>query len=196
MLTLLRPLLPLALALAALSASSHPLGWRIGGAPGWATPEDNRAAELLWPLCMDIGKRTRVDDPQDRWRYKAISNVIRAAGLPTHQRTLTPAQEEQLRSVWVRFESRGLLICNNTQFEVPNGSMLKYAASTQFDAFIRFAAEFKLGATHYDESDNRTVMDYLRYSIDRHRGTPSAKGLQDYYDTLRKAGFKHRAELP
>lgn len=98
--------------------------------------------------------------------------------------------------MWERFEEKGLLVCNNLQFDVANGRLLKFAASSLFEPFIYFAADLKLGLTRVDETDGRTILDYLKDRSQRAGDSVVARHCQVYYDVLRKAGAKHRSELP
>lgn len=89
----------------------------------------------------------------------------------------TPEEVERLQRIWRRFEERGLLDCNSLQFDVSNGSLVKCAAINSNDAFMNFAAKHKLGLTRVDDSDGRTVLDYIQHHMDRAPGGEIAKRL-------------------
>src|SRR5688572_1182313 len=148
---------------AAAAPSAPDLHWAKNGAPAWATPADIEAAKRYRHLAMYIDSRTEAEEGS-RWRYTALTQVVRAAGVQVHS-PLSPAEKEQVRQMWVRFEEKGLLVCNNLQFDVANGSVLKFAVSSLFDPFVYFCGDLKLGLTRVDETDDRTILDYPKYRI-------------------------------
>lgn len=189
-----RILLAAALGLSSLLAQAQlkaPSDWRKGP-PDWATAQDIEAEKKLRNLCFFIGNHSE-DDEGSPFKAKAVGNVVRAAGLTDYPDT--PAKRKQVREAWERFESHGMLVCNNLQFDVPNGSALKYAVSASNEGFIHFAAEVGIGLTRVDDTDGRTVLDYVQYHASRARGEVTGEYLKMYYEVLRKAGAKHRNEL-
>jgi len=102
-------------------------------------------------------------------------------------------KNRKIRDLWLAMEDE--LVCDSSQFDVVNGSVLKYAVSTKFDDFIRDAVKWKVNLNRVDPSDSRTVLDYVSYHIQKHKGN-SIENMFDYYYTLfRDAGAKHRSEL-
>lgn len=95
--------------------------------------------------------------------------------------------------MWKRFENKEL-ICNNLQFDVSNGSAIKYAVAKLIDPLIRDVIRWKIDLNKVDETDQRTVLDYVRYRADRATGG-ATENPRHYYETLREAGAKHRHEL-
>lgn len=174
--------------------SAPDLAWSKNGAPTWATPADIAAAKYYRNLAMYIDSRTETEAGV-YWKHKALAQVVRAAGVQINSKP-SAAEKNQVRLMWNRFEEKGLLVCNNLQFDVANGSILKFAASSLFDPFIYFAADVKIGLTHVDESDGRTILDYLQDKMKSAAGSPLHEKFQAYYDVLRAAGAKHRSELP
>lgn len=85
-------------------------------------------------------------------------------------------------------------MCNNTQFDISNGSALKFAVASKFDDFIDFAAETKMGLTQVDQ-DGQTVLDYVVATRDRTAGTPIGQKMNVYFNRLRQAGALRRSEL-
>lgn len=168
--------------------------WRKGP-PAWATAEDIEAAKHLKNVQLWIsGFNEAKPDPSHNFRYEWQVRFARAA--QAQGEIDTPEEIERLRRVWHRFEEKGLFDVSSVQFDVIHGSLLKYAAIRGSDTFVRFAAEFKLGLTRVDESDGRTILDYLEYHIDRAKGSAMAETWKEYYERLRDAGAKHRRELP
>ena len=100
----------------------------------------------------------------------------------------------KLRVWWNLYKKK--LTCDSIQFNVPNGSIIKYAISGRVTPFIDDVIYAKLDLNVVDESDDRTVLDYVRDEIKRQTDTsPNKKVLQEYYDKLRAAGAKHKSEL-
>ena len=159
------------------------------GAPDWATADDVAAEKHLRNICVAIGSRTQASNGP--YRYLAIQKIVDAAGVTGEIDTLQ--KEQKLQATWKRFE--GYLVCNNLQFDVVNGSVLKFAVSSMFSDFVEFAADNKLGLTRVDESDGKTVLDYVAERQKRMGGTAVAARLEHSYKLLRNAGAKHAREL-
>lgn len=47
-----------------------------------------------------------------------------------------------------------------------------------------------------DGADGRTILDYLQYRIETQSPSPVRDQFQIYYNALKRAGAKHRSELP
>ncbi len=99
----------------------------------------------------------------------------------------------KIRRMWLIYEDK--LICNGLNFDVINGNLIKYAINTKFDDFIDVVAEWGVNLNKVDEIDGRTILDYTYYHMKRNEGTEIATRLNSYYNTLRKAGAKHKHEL-
>ena len=91
------------------------------------------------------------------------------------------------------FEDR--LYCNNLQFDVGNGSVLKFGVATKFGNFISDVITWGVNLNKVDETDERTLLDYVRWQMEENQGNPIAERMRLYYRALRKAGAKHRSEL-
>lgn len=141
-------------------------------------------------ICMAIG--TAEKDHTGRYQFTYQRIIADAA-------CVTPKDSEdeagrKIRAMWTKYEDK--LICNNTQFDVINGSMLKFAASARFEDFLFDAAMiWKVNLNRVDPTDGRTVLDYVQKEIDRNKGTSVESKLKSYYDMLRTSGAKHRSEL-
>jgi hypothetical protein len=141
-------------------------------------------------ICMAIGTASTDNTARYQFTYQRI--ISDAA-------CVTPEDSEEeagrkIREMWTQYEDK--LICNNTRFDVQNGSMLKFAASARFEDFLFDASMiWKVNLNRVDPSDGRTVLDYVQKEIERNRGTSIESKLESYYDMLRTAGAKHRSEL-
>lgn len=142
-------------------------------------------------LCLYIDSRTPAE-ATDTVRYKYQRQVLDAACVTAEDSD--EARLRKIQSMWKQFEDR--LVCNNLQFDVANGNVIKFAASSLFDSFIYDVIDWKVDLNRVDSTDGRTVLDYLRYKIDRQQnGGPVREQFEVYYRALRKAGARHRAEL-
>ena len=87
------------------------------------------------------------------------------------------------------------LKCDTIQVGVTNGSVLKYAAKANTWTFIDEAINAGFDLNIIDESDNRTVLDYVKDEIKKRKNTSLEGELIVTYSKLRNAGAKHKSEL-
>lgn len=147
-------------------------------------------AEKLSLLCLDINEHRR--EPEgSKYVYAYRRKIFEAACVDLKDKE--DVRRKKIQDMWKKLESK--LICNNSQFDVINGSIIKYAASSMYDQFLDDVIYWGVDLNKVDETDGRTVLDYLRDTIKRYRGMSTGKILQDYYDMLREAGAKHKSEL-
>lgn len=109
---------------------------------------------------------------------------------------LKDSEEEigrKIKAVWDSNEEK--LICNNTQFDITDGSLIKYAVNMKFDDFLLDLVKWKVNLNKIDESDGRTVLDYVKFHIEKEKGLGTEPILKRYYNLLREAGAKHKYEL-
>ena len=100
---------------------------------------------------------------------------------------------KKIRDTWTAMEDE--FVCDSSQFDVIKGNILKFAVSNKFEDFIRDAIEWKVNLNQVDSSDNRTVLDYVSFHMERHKGNSLGEMFKHYYKLLRDAGAKHRSEL-
>lgn len=101
--------------------------------------------------------------------------------------------QSKISTFWNANEDK--LKCNSTQFDVPNGNIIKFAVSMKFDEFLTDAVDWNVNLNEVDRTDGMTVLDYIKSHMDRSKGSHNEKVLQIYYNQLRAAGAKHKAEL-
>ena len=128
----------------------------------------------------------------------AATSVMRAVrrGKPPARPGPKPTPPNPSASAMLRtrvFEDR--LYCNNLQFDVGNGSVLKFGVATKFGNFISDVITWGVNLNKVDETDERTLLDYVRWQMEENQGNPIAERMRLYYRALRKAGAKHRSEL-
>lgn len=100
----------------------------------------------------------------------------------------------RLRKLWS--DNPSAFTCDSTDFDVANGSLLKYSVSSRSMNFLNSAYKWKLDVNRVDKTDGRTLMDYLYKEVLRNRGTNMEPQLQQLVDAFRKAGGKFQCEIP
>ncbi|MBW8359257.1 MAG: hypothetical protein K0M63_05555 [Weeksellaceae bacterium] len=143
-------------------------------------------------LCMFVDSAEKDPNPQGRFVWKYQRKFLEAACVDVKK----DSEEEigkKISKVWA--ENERTLICNNTKFDVTNGNLIKFAVNLKFDEFILDMAQWKVNFNKVDETDGRTVLDYVQSQIERNKGLPAEPTLKRYYDMLKKAGAKHKSEL-
>lgn len=159
-----------------------------------ASAEDCPNPERLRSICMFVGNKSEDHSRTDKWHYAYQRRVYEAACVDVDR----DSKEERARKIsqlWQQEEVK--LVCNSLQFDVSNGSILKYAAHLMFDEVIADAIDWKVNLNKVDESDGRTLLDYIQFHRDRAlEGSEVRARLTRYYEDLRKAGARHAGELP
>ncbi|HEY0914241.1 MAG TPA: hypothetical protein VGE22_05170 [Solimonas sp.] len=131
-------------------------------------------------------------DPSGEYQFRYQKIVSEAACAKSSDSEAVASAK--VRAMWEQFEDR--LTCNHVRFDVQNGSVLKYAASARFkDLLFDAAVIWKVDLNRVDQSDGRTLLDYVGKEIEQNKGTAIEPKLKSYYDMLRTAGAKHRSEL-
>lgn len=142
-------------------------------------------------ICMMVSERVQDKDPAVKHRYRYRTQIMAASCVEPGD--APAAMRAKVDAMWRQNQQR--LICNSLQFDMQNGSIVKFALNQHFDAFLDDAIELGVPLNLVDASDGKTVLDYVQDKIQRNAGKETAKTLQAYYDRLRKAGAKHRSEL-
>jgi len=143
-------------------------------------------------LCMYIGDMEKDPNPQGRFVYKYQRKILEAACVDVNKDDEATIAKKIAR-VWKENEDQ--LTCDNIQFDVVQGSIIKFAVSLKFDSFILDMAKWKVNLNKVDKFDDRTVLDYVEYQMERMKGKPSEIILKNYYRILKDAGAKHKREL-
>ena len=144
-------------------------------------------------MCIYIGSRTKDPDPlKPEYKYMYQRRFLEAACVDVNKDS-EEGISKKVSGMWSKFEED--LYCNNGQFDVQNGSILKYAAVSKFDAFIDDIIKWKINLNRVDPTDKRTILDYVKYQKEKNAGNALEPILQEYYELLRDAGAKHKSEL-
>jgi hypothetical protein len=176
------------------------------GAPAAASAP--AASPVVWPAgCPDLERLTNIctnlsgftKDPAPRGEYSYMyQRKIYDAACVDLQQDSEALMKRKIQEMWRIDEARGdrsKLKCENLQFDVIDGNILKFAVRKRFQEFLEDAEYWGVNLNRVDASDQRTVLDYLKDELDRTSHPSTRSTLQVYYNTLRRAGAKHRAEL-
>ena len=138
---------------------------------------------------MAVDSRTRVPNPSGRYKYLYQQKLFEAACVDMDK----DDEETTTRKMQIMWEQHhGQLICNSLQFDVIDGSIVKYAAHTLFDEFLYDMIDWKIDLNRPDAQDGRNILDYLRDKIERaNPGSATRNKMQEYYDLFSKAGARH-----
>lgn len=147
-------------------------------------------------ICLHVDGRTKETDKL--WLQNHSDYIFR------YQRRMLDAAcviaeddeatiNKKVQSMWNA--SRERLNCRSVQFDASGGNILKFAVSSKFDQFIEDAIWWGVDLNWVDDVDKRTVLDYVQYQIEKHKGTSIESKLSHYYRLLREAGARHRHEL-
>ncbi|MDN3919881.1 hypothetical protein [Roseateles violae] len=151
-------------------------------------------AAKLDQFCSSVGGMEPDDEVAagPKFRYYYQRQVFEASC--TNPSESVEIRNGKIREMWKRFENKEL-VCNNLQFDVVNGSVIKYAVAKLIDPFIRDVIRWEVDLNRVDQTDQRTVLDYVQQRADRAKGMATEKPLRHYYDILRQAGARHSHEL-
>lgn len=148
-------------------------------------------AEKLDQFCSSVGG-LEADDEGGEYKYYYQRQIFEASCTTLKEAENT--RNSKIAAMWKKFENKEL-ICNNLQFDIANGNIIKYAASRSIDPFIRDVVKWKVNLNKVDQTDGRTPLDYIKFHMERAKGGALEKKLQQYYEILRQAGAKHKTEL-
>lgn len=138
----------------------------------------------LEDMCTLISGRAYDPNPIGFNKYMYQRKIMEAACVvdePDKEK-----QAEKISKMWEKYSDR--LTCQNGQFNVVNGSIIKYAISEKFDVFIHNVIAWKVNLNTVDKADGRTVLDYVADEMKRNKGNPLEFKLKNYFDELREEG--------
>ncbi|MGE3611039.1 MAG: hypothetical protein AB7I27_15720 [Bacteriovoracaceae bacterium] len=138
---------------------------------------------------------TKMEDKRDDSPYIYLyEKTMYEASCSDIEKDSLEVVQKKMQKLWN--ENQKLFKCTAGELDVMNGSVLKLAVRTlSFGFFDAVISEWKLDLNYIDESDNRTVLDYIEYEIKRTEGSDIEPRLRMYYEVLRKKGAKLRREL-
>lgn len=145
-------------------------------------------------ICIYIDSRGKDPKPKGDYVYMYQRKILDAACVDV-EKDSEEVIGQKIRKMWDAAFAEAKLNCLSIQFDANGGNILKFAVSTKFDEFIDDAIWWKVNLNHIDVVDNRTVLDYIQYQIEKNKGFNIVSKLQHYYKILKEAGAKHAAEL-
>lgn len=101
--------------------------------------------------------------------------------------------QRKMAAMWIKYQD--MLRCTNVQFELGQGSIMKFAVAQKFDRFIWDIVQWGVPLNLTDPNDHRTILDYTDDELAANRGNALESTLQQYHNFLVKAGAKHVSEL-
>ena len=144
-------------------------------------------------FCGDVGSKSPYRGSDGNFEY-AFQDIMYKSACADIETMNDKEINQKLREWWDL--NKGSLLCDTLEFNVPNGSVFKYAINGKITSFIDEAIYAKFDLNFVDKADGRTILDYTRDEIKKHSDTsPIKKVLQGYYDKLKAAGAKHKFEL-
>ena len=153
-----------------------------------ACPDTGR----LRGLCSSVANRS--PDRQGSIYEFAYQRQVAEAACVDLESDSDQSIAEKVGALWSVAGSS--ITCSNTQFDVPNGNIIKFGIKKKFSEFVGDAVQlWKVDLNKIDPADGGTVLDYAHKEIELNRGTAVESTLRQYYDMLRQAGAKHASEL-
>ena len=140
-------------------------------------------------------------DPRfDLGALQGVCGDVRSGNSRFEQRVLQAARaapddaNAELRAKVAALFSAHMPLCDG--FNLRRASILKYAVASRTYQFLFDAANvWDVDLNHIDESDGRTVIDYLDNEISKNLGRPAESELTSYRDMLVRAGARTTAQL-
>lgn len=147
----------------------------------------------LMNICGDVSGMSLDHDEESNYVYTYQRKIYEASCADIENDS--PAEiVKKVNLMWNLYEKD--LKCRSPQFDITDGSIIKFAVKKGFRSFIEdVTLSWKLDLNEVDEIDGMTVLDYTRKEIERNRGNSVEPKLREYYEAFRKAGAKHKSEL-
>lgn len=143
-------------------------------------------------FCMIVGNHMKNNTGEGKYPFLFQKRFLEAACVKDSDSD--ELRTEKLRRAWKMGEDN-YLACTGSDFEVLKGNIIKYAVAAKFNEFIDEAIKWKVDLNKIDDSDKRTVLDYVKYHLDKNKGNELEIVYQMYYMKLKKAGAKHSSEI-
>lgn len=147
--------------------------------------------EKLIALCALVSNRSKDPNPIGYYSYLYQRRILEAACAVDDNES---DQALRVSKMWSELEDK--LTCTSLSFDIPNGSIIKFAINSSFDEFLDDITTWKVNLNKVDEYDGGTTLDYINVQLERNRGNAIEGRLRIYYKLLRESGAKHKSELP
>ena len=147
----------------------------------------------LHAICNDIYQKHEDRTPNTPYQFQYERKIYQAACADIENDSEEEAARK-IRDMWNKLAPK--LTCQDANFNVINGSILKYAVKMNTYDLLDRAVEFwKVNLNSIDSSDQKTLLDYIQSEIEKNKGGTQEQRLKDYYRILKKHGAKHSSEL-
>src|SRR5690606_25399298 len=103
----------------------------------------------LRAMCEMVGDWTKDSEPQGKYEYLYQRRFLEAACVDL-EKDSKEEMSKKISRVWKENEDK--LICNNTQFEMGNGNIIKFAIDKSFDTFVFDVIDWKVNLNKVDET--------------------------------------------
>ena len=158
-----------------------------------AQPQDQFDLAALVGICTSINSQERARDNPAEYAYEYEKKIYLAARVDFKSDSGASARAK-LQAFW-RTHQRDLR-CQANNFNVRDGSVLKYAANTRGFGLLDDAARvWHVDLNIIDPSDGRTVLDYVESLIPQFAGTATGTNMENYRQVLSLSGAKHARDL-
>lgn len=149
--------------------------------------------EKLRGICNNIYGKIEDKTDRDNWAFAYERQIYEAAGVDFKHDTAAEARNK-IKTMWMQNQSH--LRCNRGDFDVTNGSVLKYAvAKRTFDFIDNATSVWGVELNLPDQSDGKTLLDYVEQKVVENAGNDLEPVLITYRDKLVSYGAKRSREL-
>lgn len=138
-------------------------------------------------FCSLIENKTK--DSAGQWGYRTA--LYQAAGIASSDSA--EQRRTKMQRAWQLYVAD--LRCSGGGFDVPNGSILKFAVFHKFAEFLADVRAWGIDMNKVDPCDQRTVLDYIIDQSNANRGSDMELWHNDQYDLFYEAGARRAAEL-
>ena len=153
----------------------------------------SNACRKLVGLCSMVFDKTRDPTLTGRFKYSYQRKILEAADAIEEKDEEVIASK--VRKMWSQCEAN--LTCD--AFDIPGGSIIKFAVNSNFDAFLEDLWEWRIDFNRIDSVDGRTPLDYIEkelrpLQLEGENSSLESK-LKYYRGLLIENGAKRKAEL-
>jgi hypothetical protein len=147
--------------------------------------------EQLGDVCTYVGSQLHEETSNSPNRYVYQTAFQGAAGASV-DRDSPELVRKKIQHFWHKHHTQ--IRCVSSHFNISGGSLIKFAVSKGFEAFIRDVVQtWALPLNYVDPADGRTILDYIEDEGRKYPGLREEFAKHQRY--FQKAGAKRKAEL-
>ncbi|MFL5784461.1 MAG: hypothetical protein ACJ76H_07635 [Bacteriovoracaceae bacterium] len=151
-------------------------------------PNQINAAEF----CTAVGMQLSETNPANGTRYSYQTKIYKAACVETNDSP--EVIQAKIQNFWNRYHDQ--LVCNQLGSMVKNGNVLKLAVEKNSNEFINDTVRrWHVNLNHVDNSDHKTVLDFIDEQLAQAQGTPLEATLRRYQTLFKNNGAKNSRDL-